>query len=77
MITASTVQIVNLFASEKGCIPAGVPGKPEDIAELIVFLSDRKRSFYIVGQSIVADGGTSLISPMESQNLEDVMELGT
>ncbi|CCD73125.1 DeHydrogenases, Short chain [Caenorhabditis elegans] len=63
-------QIEENFTSNRACIPAGVCGKPEDIAELIIFLADRKRSSYIIGQSIVADGGTSLVSGLTAQNIQ-------
>lgn len=42
----------------KKLIPCGFPGNPLDIAKVVVFLaSDDAR--YIVGQTIVVDGGTS------------------
>ncbi|KAF1756718.1 hypothetical protein GCK72_013172 [Caenorhabditis remanei] len=63
------------LASRKECIPAGVCGKPEDIAELIVFLADRKRASYIIGQSIVADGGSSLVGGMHAHDLKDMLGL--
>ncbi|PIC32371.1 hypothetical protein B9Z55_012727 [Caenorhabditis nigoni] len=60
------------MASNKACIPAGTLGKPEDIAELIVFLADRKRASYIIGQSIVADGGSSLVAGMNAYDMKDI-----
>jgi glucose 1-dehydrogenase len=39
-------------------IPAGFTAEPEDIAALVWFLSSDEARF-IVGQTIVADGGTS------------------
>lgn len=43
-------------------IPAGFIGLPEDIASLAIFLaSDESR--YIVGQTIICDGGQTLIMP--------------
>uniref|UniRef100_A0A1I7TSX6 3-oxoacyl-[acyl-carrier-protein] reductase n=1 Tax=Caenorhabditis tropicalis TaxID=1561998 RepID=A0A1I7TSX6_9PELO len=65
----------SFIASHKECVPAGVLGKPEDIAELIVFLSDRKRSSYIIGQSIVADGGSTLVAGMHAHDLHDMLGL--
>ncbi|EGT52840.1 hypothetical protein CAEBREN_31952 [Caenorhabditis brenneri] len=65
----------SFMESKKECIPGGVIGKPEDIAKLIVFLSDRKRSSYIIGQSIVADGGSTLVSGMHAHDLKDILGL--
>ncbi|EFP00013.1 hypothetical protein CRE_18549 [Caenorhabditis remanei] len=53
------------MAAHKECIPAGVAGQPEDIATIILFLADRKLSSYIIGQSIVADGGSTLMMAMQ------------
>jgi len=38
-------------------MPAGFLGQPEDIAHLAVFLADPVKSRYIVGQTILVDGG--------------------
>ncbi len=38
-------------------IPLGRIGRPEEIAEAILFLADGGRSSFITGQSLVADGG--------------------
>jgi len=38
----------------------GRVGEPNEIAELILFLSDNLKSSYIIGQSIVIDGGASI-----------------
>jgi NAD(P)-dependent dehydrogenase (short-subunit alcohol dehydrogenase family)/CMP-N-acetylneuraminic acid synthetase len=43
---------------KKHCI--GRIGEPNEIAEVILFLSDNNRSSYIVGQSIIADGGATI-----------------
>jgi NAD(P)-dependent dehydrogenase (short-subunit alcohol dehydrogenase family) len=41
-------------------IPAGRMGRPDDLAGLVVFLaSDASR--YVVGESIVVDGGYSIV----------------
>ena len=40
-----------------GGIPVGRPGKPEEVAELIAFLSS-DRAAYIIGVDYVIDGGT-------------------
>ena len=38
-------------------IPLGRIGRPEEIAEAILFLADGRRSSFITGQAVVADGG--------------------
>ncbi|EFO93653.1 hypothetical protein CRE_12674 [Caenorhabditis remanei] len=48
------------------CIPAGYCGQPDHLASVIAFLADRKASEYIVGQTIIADGGTSLVLGMHA-----------
>jgi NAD(P)-dependent dehydrogenase (short-subunit alcohol dehydrogenase family)/CMP-N-acetylneuraminic acid synthetase len=50
------IRLENL--GKKHCI--GRVGEPKEIAEVILFLSDNNRSSYIVGQSIVADGGATI-----------------
>lgn len=60
------------YTKHRDIIPSGGPGKPEEIAQVIGFLADRKMSSYIVGQSIIADGGTSLIMGMNCHDLSDV-----
>lgn len=48
-----------------GRIPAGAVGRPEDIANAVVFLaSDESR--YITGQTLVVDGGWSAYSFLQS-----------
>lgn len=37
--------------------PIGRIGRPEEIAQAILFLADRKRSSFLVGQFITVDGG--------------------
>ena len=37
--------------------PLGRIGRPEEIAEVILFLADGQRSSFITGQTLVADGG--------------------
>ncbi|CAJ0607938.1 unnamed protein product [Cylicocyclus nassatus] len=49
------------MASNRSRIPCGKAGSPSDIANVIAFLADRNQSSYIVGQTIIADGGTSLV----------------
>ena len=38
-------------------IPLGRIGRPEEIAQAILFLADGRRSSFITGQALVADGG--------------------
>ncbi|MCS3843168.1 SDR family NAD(P)-dependent oxidoreductase [Microbacterium sp. AK031] len=47
-------------------IPFGGGGSPEDIAELAVFLADKSRSRFIVGQTITVDGGQSIDGSIDS-----------
>ncbi|CAP26508.1 Protein CBG05820 [Caenorhabditis briggsae] len=51
----------NSMGAQPHCIPAGFCAKPEHIASVIAFLADRKASEYIVGQTITADGGSTLV----------------
>jgi NAD(P)-dependent dehydrogenase (short-subunit alcohol dehydrogenase family) len=44
------------------CIPAGFVGMPDDIAEIALFLASEKSRF-ILGQTLVADGGTTSWMP--------------
>lgn len=37
--------------------PAGRAGKPEDIAEIVTYLIDRKRAGFVTGANFVVDGG--------------------
>ncbi|WP_027937878.1 SDR family NAD(P)-dependent oxidoreductase [Anaeroarcus burkinensis] len=46
----------NLTAADHGQHPAGRVGRPEDIAQACLFLSDAENSF-ITGQNLVIDGG--------------------
>jgi NAD(P)-dependent dehydrogenase (short-subunit alcohol dehydrogenase family) len=34
-------------------------GEPADVAEMVLFLADEKRSGFITGQQFVVDGGTT------------------
>jgi NAD(P)-dependent dehydrogenase (short-subunit alcohol dehydrogenase family) len=43
-------------------VPAGFVGQPSDIGQLAIFLSSEK-SRYIIGQTIIIDGGQSAIMP--------------
>ncbi|ULT87624.1 hypothetical protein L3Y34_007053 [Caenorhabditis briggsae] len=65
----------NFMAAHKECIPALVAGQPEDIANIILFLADRKLSSYIIGQSIVADGGSTLVMGCQVHDIKQMMGL--
>jgi NAD(P)-dependent dehydrogenase (short-subunit alcohol dehydrogenase family) len=63
--------------SAKSSVPVGRPGKPEDIAKLAAFLCSPEAG-YIVGQTIVADGGTtSLMSLISDFRNESAARFGT
>ncbi|GMS99775.1 hypothetical protein PENTCL1PPCAC_21950 [Pristionchus entomophagus] len=49
-----------MFADCSSVIPLGRYGQAEDIAKIILFLADRSQSEIIVGQRIIADGGSVL-----------------
>ena len=49
----------------KNAVPVGHPGKPLDIAKLAVFLCSDETDF-IIGQTIIADGGTSSLMSLIS-----------
>ena len=48
------------FAPRIAQIPCGYAAEPEDIAEVVLFLASR-RNRYIVGETVVANGGTAMI----------------
>ena len=47
------------FAPRIARIPCGYAAAPEDIAEIVLFLASR-RNRYIVGETVVANGGTAM-----------------
>ncbi|CAL2046249.1 unnamed protein product [Caenorhabditis brenneri] len=49
------------MGANRSSIPVGFAGRPEHIAKAIAFLADRDSSEYIIGQNIVADGGTTMV----------------
>ncbi|KAF1752647.1 hypothetical protein GCK72_019202 [Caenorhabditis remanei] len=67
-------KMVESMESNKAYIPCGKAGQPEDIANLIAFLADRRLSSYIIGQTIAIDGGTSLIMGMQAFDMTDVLK---
>ncbi|MCL1992732.1 MAG: SDR family oxidoreductase [Spirochaetes bacterium] len=46
-------------SEDEGQHPAGRVGKPQDIAEMVMFLCDNERAGFITGENIVIDGGMS------------------
>ncbi|EGT36476.1 hypothetical protein CAEBREN_05931 [Caenorhabditis brenneri] len=62
------------ISSHKECIPCGAIGQPIDIANIIAFLADRKLSSYIIGQSIVADGGSTLVMGMQAHDMMSILK---
>ena len=48
------------FAPRLAQIPCGYAAEPEDIAEVVLFLAS-PRNRYIVGETVVANGGTAMI----------------
>ncbi|CAL2040251.1 unnamed protein product [Caenorhabditis brenneri] len=55
------------MGSNRNAIPCGFSGRTDHIAKAIAFLADRDTSEYIVGQNIIADGGTSLVLGIHTQ----------
>lgn len=62
------------MATMKECVPAGVMGQPQDIAEAIAFLADRKASSYIIGHQLVVDGGSSLVMGLHCQDFAKLLQ---
>jgi len=54
-------------------IPLGRIGEPEDIGACAVYLAARA-SAHVTGQSILVDGGGTLIGPGEGQRMRDVFK---
>jgi NAD(P)-dependent dehydrogenase (short-subunit alcohol dehydrogenase family) len=48
------------------CIPCGFAGRPEDIANVVLFLAS-EGARYVVGQTLVVDGGTTSWMPFGEQ----------
>lgn len=51
-------------------IPAGYGGQPSDIVPMVLFLADKEKSRFIVGQTIFIDGGQSIDGVIDNM-LED------
>ncbi|PIO68893.1 hypothetical protein TELCIR_09305 [Teladorsagia circumcincta] len=65
--------VYKFYGSQRNAVPRGSNGNPQEIANVIAFLADRKMSSYIVGQMIVADGGTSLIMGAYTYDFDKVL----
>ena len=48
--------------------PAGRVGRPEDIAEMVMFLCDNDRAGFITGENIIIDGGMSKLMVYHGDN---------
>ncbi|EGT53061.1 hypothetical protein CAEBREN_29660 [Caenorhabditis brenneri] len=59
--------------THKECLPCGKTAQPIDIANIIVFLADRKLSSYIIGQSIAADGGSTLVMGIQAHDMMSIL----
>ncbi|CAL2044244.1 unnamed protein product [Caenorhabditis brenneri] len=66
-------KMIKSMESRKYCVPCGKVAQPTEVANIILFLADRKLSSYIVGQSIVADGGCSLVMGMHAFDTIDIL----
>ncbi len=58
------------LASYSRKIPYGTGGTVEDIVPMILFLADKEKSKFIVGQTIFIDGGQSIDGSIESMNFD-------
>ncbi|CAB04187.1 DeHydrogenases, Short chain [Caenorhabditis elegans] len=67
-------KVISFYESHKECAPSGAIAQPGDIAQVILFLADRTMSSYIIGQSIIADGGSSLVMGMHAHDMLDILK---
>ncbi|CAO4378328.1 unnamed protein product [Caenorhabditis nigoni] len=74
MPAGSFEKMAKFWESKKECLPNGRVGQPDDIANIIAFLADRKLSSYIIGQTIVADGGSSLVMGMHAHDMMEILK---
>ena len=56
-------QAASYYANIAAAHPVGRVGTPEDVAELIVFLSDSSKAAFMTGNIINCDGGRLLPVP--------------
>lgn len=59
----------SLSTADHAWHPAGRVGRPEDVAEMVLFLADGSRSGFITGQEFVVDGGVTkkMVYPEEEE----------
>ncbi|CAI5437933.1 unnamed protein product [Caenorhabditis angaria] len=70
---AAKNKVYDFMLADKHSLPVRKMGKPEDIGHLIAFLADKTVSSYIIGQTITADGGTTLINAMNSHDFVEML----
>ena len=58
------------LASFSRKIPYGTGGAVDDIVPMMLFLADKEKSKFIVGQTIFIDGGQSIDGSIESMNIK-------
>ncbi|KAK5964364.1 DeHydrogenases Short chain [Trichostrongylus colubriformis] len=61
------------IASNTALVPAGRVGTAHDVAQAIAFLSDRRCSSFIVGHSLIVDGGSSMMCPLFAVNMAEAL----
>ncbi|KHJ85069.1 3-oxoacyl-[acyl-carrier-protein] reductase domain protein [Oesophagostomum dentatum] len=61
MPEGSKEKLTEMSESSPDILPIRKVAQPEEMASIIAFLADRRRSRYIIGQTIVADGGALLV----------------
>ncbi|CAI5437934.1 unnamed protein product [Caenorhabditis angaria] len=71
---AAKNKVYDFMMTDKHSLPVRKIGKPEDIGHLIAFLADKTVSSYIIGQTITADGGTTLINAMNSHDFFEMLQ---
>lgn len=69
--TESCREAENKFVDRPDMIPMRRVGTAMEIANAIAFLVDRKVSSYIIGHTLVIDGGASILMPMLSCSFHD------
>ncbi|EYC15558.1 hypothetical protein Y032_0036g3210 [Ancylostoma ceylanicum] len=66
-------KVYDFFGTQKFSCPRGKYAEPMEIANVIAFVADRRASSFIIGQTIVADGGSSLVMGAYSYDYEKVL----